>query len=327
MPVSLLTQNIQAARAAGCSITFEDQFHSMTAGGHNMCFAEAEIGNRLERGSVHAKSSPMANSRRFPPGDILTLESLPPGLGSDATGNRFVRTNGLGRDLCPTRAEDLARFNPNVSIWQGPFPAKEEEDEGNPNRFYTRPLMRKDVPITMLQQWEHRNREREFAAKATALDEQIEALERPQIRYQEHDAWMFAKEADVWELGENHEWVRRDYQAEERLRLEKEEYDRETRRLKRELEEWEGEIKRGEMKKAAEEADRAWENEVIESQDDIDALEYAFLGKQDRRQTKGERGGKRLSQSSKPSKPSKQGRVRVYHGAAKGICKGIRACG
>ncbi|OAG12713.1 uncharacterized protein CC84DRAFT_1171384 [Paraphaeosphaeria sporulosa] len=127
---------------------------------------------------------------------------------------------------------------------------------------------------------------------------------------------MFASETAVWELGEHREWVRRDYQAEERLGLDKEEYDRETQRLKQEYEEWETECKRMEMEKAAGEVDRAWEKEVMEFQDDVDALEFAFLGKQDRRRKNGARGRKR---------PSKQSRVRVYHGAAKGVCKCIRA--
>ncbi|KAK7193800.1 adenylyl-sulfate kinase [Paraphaeosphaeria sporulosa] len=276
MPISLLTQNIEAARAAGCSIIFEDQSHSLPAVPQHAHFVEAEIGNQ----------------------DILTLESPPPGLRDQETGSRLVRTNGLGRDLRPTRSEDLPKFKQNISIWQGPFPAKEEEEDWDPNKFYTRPLEGKDVPITVLQHWEHWKREREFTVKAMALDQLIEDLETA-----------------VWELGEHREWVRRDYQAEERLGLDKEEYDRETQRLKQEYEEWETECKRMEMEKAAGEVDRAWEKEVMEFQDDVDALEFAFLGKQDRRRKNGARGRKR---------PSKQSRVRVYHGAAKGVYSKFR---
>ncbi|KAL5374494.1 hypothetical protein DPSP01_011857 [Paraphaeosphaeria sporulosa] len=176
MPISLLTQNIEAARAAGCSIIFEDQSHSLPAVPQHAHFVEAEIGNRLEREGDHATSFPIPNSRRFLPEDILTLESPPPGLRDQETGSRLVRTNGLGRDLRPTRSEDLPKFKQNISIWQGPFPAKEEEEDWDPNKFYTRPLEGKDVPITVLQHWEHWKREREFTVKAMALDQLIEDL-------------------------------------------------------------------------------------------------------------------------------------------------------
>lgn len=233
MPVSLNTQTIQVARASGWSITAKDQPEPYSAPvvSQHVHFAEAETWKHPERAGNHATSSPIANSRRFPPRVILTLEHPPPGLRhaiDTVAGYRVQRTGGLGRDLHATRAIDLPKFNQNISIWQGPFPAKDEEEEFDPNKFYARPLMRKNVPITGLQWVELWTRERDFSVKAKALDHHIENLERLQKKEQDHDALMFAKHAGEWELDNEHEWRRRDYQAEKRLKLEKEEYDGET---------------------------------------------------------------------------------------------------
>ncbi|KAF2447833.1 hypothetical protein P171DRAFT_441735 [Karstenula rhodostoma CBS 690.94] len=341
MPISLLSQSIQAARASGTSITTEDQPvpypvpYPAAAPSQQVHFTEAETLNRLERAGNHATSSPIPNSRRFPSTVILTLDDperpcygcvrTPSGLclpQDNMAGYYFERTRGLGReDMRPTRAIDVPRFHQNLSIWQGPFPAKVEEEEFDPNKFYTRPLVRKNVPITGLQWLEHWKNELEFALQAMELDRHIEDLERPQIIEQDHDAEMFRKYTDGWEKGKGGDWVRRDYQAEEDLRLEKEAYDRETEELKRIYEEQEEDRKRREREKADEEEYRAWEEGVKEFQDEFDVLADAFLGKQDMGVAKGGRGSKGVKRSSK------QCRVRVYHGAAKGACKGIRACG
>jgi hypothetical protein len=334
MPVSLLTQAIQAARASGISVTLEDQPKPCSAPVpcRQVYFSQADICEQREKEGLHNTSTPIPNSRRFPPRDEIPSDDegilprdwvrAPARLHHPKDNFSYYHRAGTGgegwEDLHAKRAIDGQKKMINTSICRGPFPAKEEERD--PNKFYTRKLERKTVVITDLQWIEHWTKERELATKASAMQRELEELERRQANEAECEAKVWA--SGLFEKNAEGEWVRRDIQAEERMVLEKEE-NRWIEAEKQRIEEGLREERRRATEKAADELDRAWESKVKALQDKSDKLGNAFLDKEDRRITKRKRGGKG------GKRPSRQWRVRVYPGETRdGVLRGgIRACG